>query len=102
MKICDGLDVDDERLADICRRFHITELSVFGSALRDDFGPESDVDCLYVGDPHRSGEPWAIVAFERALADLLGREVDVVEKAGVHWYIRDRVFVEAKPIYVAA
>ena len=101
MRIREDLEIDNERLADICRRYHITELAVFGSVLTDDFGPDSDVDVLYLGEPHRSGEPWALGGLVNALEELFGRRVDLVWKGGVHWYVRDRVLAEARPVYAA-
>ena len=101
MRIREGLEIDEERLAEICRRFHIRELSLFGSVLRDDFGPDSDVDVLYEGDIHLSPVPWAIVAFARELEEMFGRRVDVVGKNSIHWFIRDRVLDEARPMYAA-
>ncbi len=99
MKLREGLDVDDERLADICRRYHVHELALFGSVLRDDFGPDSDVDLLYVIDP-----PIGLFAFgdlNEELEALIGRKVDLVPKKYLHWYIRDRVLAEARPVYAA-
>ena len=99
MKLREGLEVDDERLADICRRYHVHELALFGSVLRDDFGPDSDVDLLYVIDP-----PIGLFAFgdlNEELEALIGRKVDLVPKKYLHWYIRDRVLAEARPVYAA-
>ena len=101
MKIREGIEIDDERLADMCRRHHVTELLVFGSALRDDFGPDSDIDVLvtFADGVH---VPWGGVAFMQELEVALGRKVDMVHKAGLHWYIRDRVLAEARPMPVTA
>lgn len=99
MKLREGLEIDDERLADICRRYHVHELALFGSVLRDDFGPDSDVDLLYVIDP-----PIGLFAFgdlNEELEALIGRKVDLVPKKYLHWYIRDRVLAEARPVYAA-
>ena len=83
MKIRDGLDIDGERLADICRRWHITELSLFGSVFRDDFGPESDIDLLY--------------EFEAGH----GRPVDLVPKRFLSLALADVVVRQAEPLYAA-
>ena len=69
---------------------------IFGSAARGDAGPESDVDLLVDAGP-------ATTAFFPAglrvdLEDLLGRKVDVVTERALHWYIRDRILKEAKPL----
>ena len=101
MKIRDDLEIDDDRLAEICERYHITELSLFGSVLRDDFGPESDIDVLYLGEPERSDKPWALAALALELESVFGRTVDLVWRDGVHWYIRDRVLSEAKTVHAS-
>ena len=82
----------------ICRKYGVAELSVFGSAVRDDFGPESDVDFLYVLSPE-SMIGWEIVDFRDELADAVGREVDIVPKNYLHWVIRDRVLAEAEVVF---
>jgi predicted nucleotidyltransferase len=102
MKIREGLEIDDQRLADICRRYGIRELALFGSVLRDDFGAESDVDVL-IALPRPS--PIGLLDFVRCmheLQDLFGRSVDLVERDTVHWFIRDEVLKSARPVYVAA
>jgi predicted nucleotidyltransferase len=100
MRIREGLEIDDDRLADICRRHHVTELLVFGSALRDDFGPESDVDVLVTFE-EGAHVPWGGVDFMCELEEALGRKVDMVHKSGLHWYIRDRVLAEARLLHAA-
>jgi predicted nucleotidyltransferase len=94
-----------DRLADFCRRWQITELALFGSALRDDFRPESDVDVLvtFAADAH-----WSLidlVAMQEELRAMAGREVDLVERRAVEKsenYIRRRHILDsAEPIYVA-
>ena len=100
MKIRDGLEIDGERLADICRRWHITELSLFGSALRDDFGPESDIDLLYEFEAgHVPG--WEIVDLASELESVFGRPIDLVGRGSVHWLIRDEVLAQARLLHAA-
>jgi predicted nucleotidyltransferase len=73
-----ALDIPTERLADFCRRWKIEELSLFGSVLRDDFGPESDVDVLVEFLP---GAAYGIdehVAMVSELREMFGRPVDLV------------------------
>ncbi|HZW32700.1 MAG TPA: nucleotidyltransferase domain-containing protein [Isosphaeraceae bacterium] len=91
-----------EAIAALCERYHVEELSVFGSVLRDDFGPESDVDFLVVFKDDDHG-PWMgkLTGPETELSDLLGRRIDLVPKPLLKWVIRDRVLAEAEPIYVA-
>lgn len=90
------LGVDPEQIAAFCRKWQIRELSLFGSALREDFRPESDVDLLVVfEDPHRDFGPWAhdLIEMQEELKSLFGRDVDLVERSVVERsenYIRRR------------
>jgi predicted nucleotidyltransferase len=96
----DGRTIDAERLADLCRRFGVAELAVFGSALRGDARLDSDVDLLYVLSPGvRLG--FGIDRLEDELADLFGRNVDLVSKKSLHRLLRDEVLAEARTLYAA-
>jgi uncharacterized protein len=97
-----GITLPMDLIADLCRKYAVTELSVFGSLLRDDFGLESDIDFLAVFD-HDDYGPWMskLTGLETELSELLGRKVDLVPKPLLKWVIRDRVLAEAQPIYVA-
>lgn len=98
MRIRAGLEIDGDRLADICERWHVTELSLFGSVLRDDFGSDSDIDLLYeFEDGHTPG--WAIVDLAAELEALFGRRVDLVGRRSVHWLIRDEVLTQARSLH---
>ncbi|MGI8684295.1 MAG: nucleotidyltransferase family protein [Acidimicrobiales bacterium] len=101
MKIRDGLEVDDERLAELCRRHDVVELAVFGSVLRDDFHADSDVDVL-VTFAASATPAWGGARFAIDLEQLLGRRVDLGERSALHWVIRSEVLTEAKVLYVAA
>jgi predicted nucleotidyltransferase len=90
-----------ERLSDICRRYHVTELSLFGSVLRDDFGPDSDVDMLVVFDPAAGIGLFELVAMQEELSALFGRAVDLLSKRGLHPVIRDDVLASSEVIYAA-
>ena len=96
-----GIEVSQEKLAEFCRRHHITELSLFGSFLRDDFGPQSDIDVLVQFEPgHVPG--LALIRIEDELSGLLGgRKVDLVIKDALNRRIRKYVLDEAEPQYVA-
>jgi uncharacterized protein len=96
-----SIDLPLEQIAEICRRYGVTELAIFGSAVRDDFGPDSDVDFLYVLSED-STIGWEIVDFQDALQDAVGRDVDIVPKNYLHWVIRDRVLAEVELVYAAA
>lgn len=95
-----------EAIAELCRRYDVTELAVFGSYLTDRFGPESDIDFLAVFRDNDVG-PWMskLQDLEEALATLLGRRVDVVTRRGIEKsrnpYIRDAILKSAKVVYVS-
>ena len=69
---------------------------IFGSVVRDDATPSSDIDFLVDLEPDRS--LFDLGGLLMDLQNLLGREVDVVTEKGLHWYIRDRVLAEAQPL----
>jgi predicted nucleotidyltransferase len=80
----------------------VTELALFGSALRDDFGPESDVDLLVTFDP---GAPWSLfdlVEMREELAEVFGREVDLVEKKALRNPFRRRAILDSSRTLYAA
>jgi len=85
-------------LTEFCRRNHITKLSLFGSALRDDFRPDSDIDVLVEFEPgHVPG--FAIVAMQNELSRLAGRKVDLRTPRDLSRYFREQVIREAKVRY---
>ena len=99
------IKLDREKIAAFCQRWKITELSLFGSVLRDDFGPESDVDLLVNFAPEAKWSLLDLVHMERELKEICGREVDLVEREAVERsdnYIRRRYILSAvEPVYVA-
>ena len=96
------LVVDRTAIMAFCQRHHITRLALFGSALRDDFGPDSDVDVLVeFQQGHVPGLEF--VSIERELSGLLqDRRVDLVTPKFLNARIREQVLREAEPLYVAA
>lgn len=93
------ISLDRDRIADFCRRHHICKLAFFGSVLRDDFGPESDVDVLVEFQPgHVPG--LAFLSMEEELSRILGRKVDLNTPGFLSPYFRDQVFSEAAVQYV--
>ncbi len=95
------LSIDSARLADFCRRHHINKLALFGSVLRDDFGPDSDVDVLVEFDPaHVPG--LAFLSMETELSEILGRKVDLNTPGFLSPYFRDQVLAEAEIQYAQA
>jgi len=91
--------VDDAKLAEFCRKHHIRKLSIFGSAVRDDFGPDSDVDVLVeFARGHTPG--LSIVDVEDELSRLLGgRRVDLANPKYLNRRLKDRVLAEAEVQY---
>jgi predicted nucleotidyltransferase len=71
------------RVEELCRRWNIVELAVFGSLLRDDFGPESDIDLLIDFSPEAHIGLFGLSRLQQELEDLLGRRVDVVTRSGI-------------------
>lgn len=94
-------NVDAERLAEVCRRWGIRELAIFGSALREDFGPDSDVDLLVDFEPGTI-LGFRIFALERELSHLFsGRRIDLVPRKFLHPRLRQRILAEAQTQYAA-
>ena len=93
--------VDRDRIAEFCRRNHIRRLSLFGSVLRDDFTPESDVDVLVEFEPgHAVG--FRIIEMERELSQMFGgRRADIVSEKFLNHRIRDRVLDEAEVLFMS-
>ncbi len=78
-----AIELDREAIADFCRRWKITEFSVFGSVLRDDFGADSDLDVLVDFVPGQDIGLWDLSRMERELSELVGRPVDLLTRGGV-------------------
>jgi len=92
-------------LAAFCERWHISEMALFGSVLRDDFGPESDIDVLVTFHPEAAHGFIAFMTIQEELAQLLGREVDLHGRAGVERsrnYIRRRAILDSAEVIYAA
>jgi predicted nucleotidyltransferase len=96
----DGRPVDQTRLAEVCRRYGVAELAVFGSAARGETTPESDVDVLYVLAPGAK-LGFGINRLEDELSELFGRPVDLVAKKALHRLLRDEVTAQARTLYAA-
>ncbi len=100
-----SVPIDREKIAEFCRRWKITELALFGSALRDDFRPGSDIDLLVTFAP---GAEWSLfdhVAMEEELSVILGRKVDLVSRPTIerssNWIRRKAILESAKRFYAA-
>ena len=97
--------VPRDRLADLCRRWKIAELSFFGSVLREDFRPDSDVDVLVTFAPDAAWSLFDHVAMKDELAELLGRNVDLVSRRAIERsnnpFRRREILQSARVVYAA-
>lgn len=91
-----------DRISDFCRQHGIRRLALFGSALRDDFGPTSDIDVLIEFDASVRIGLFGFQGLENELGDLLGRKVDLNTAGFLSKYFREDVLREARNVYVAA
>ena len=95
------IEIPREKLAEFCQRYHIRKLAFFGSVLRDDFSPNSDVDVLVEFEPgHVPG--LGFFAMQDELSKILGRKVDLNTAGFISKYFRDEVLRESSVEYVAA
>jgi predicted nucleotidyltransferase len=96
------IDIPRERIAEFCRRHHIRQLSLFGSVLRDDFGPESDVDVLVAFEHGTRVGLLRLAGLELELGTIIGRKVDMNTQGFLSKYYRDQILEEAEVQYDAA
>ncbi len=95
-----SIEIPKKKLADFCRRNHIRRLALFGSALRDDFRPDSDVDVLVEFDLRHVPGLFRFARMERELSELLGgRKVDLRTPEDLSRYFRDEVTASAQVQY---
>jgi predicted nucleotidyltransferase len=95
-----GLNVDLGLIAEICRRYGVARLEVFGSVNRGDEHAESDIDVLYELVPGaRLG--WEVETLADEFAGVLGRPVDLVSRRALHERLRESVLAEARVLYAA-
>jgi len=100
-----NIQLPDDKLVEFCQRWKVSEFALFGSVLRDDFRPDSDIDVLFTfaSDAKRGLMTLAKMKYE--LEDLLGREVDLVSKYAIetshNWIRRNEILGTAQVIYVA-
>lgn len=97
-----AIAVDKTRIAEFCRKWRVRELAIFGSALRDDFGPESDVDVLVELE---EDAPWSLFDWVDMIDELKAifeREVDLVEKGAIRNPFRRRNILRTHEVVYAA
>ena len=100
------IDLPLEKIAEFCRKWKIVELSIFGSALRGDFGPDSDLDFLFTLAADAKVTLWDLPAMEDELTTLLGRRAELISRSGIersrNWIRRREILQAAETIYRAA
>jgi predicted nucleotidyltransferase len=102
------IELPQKEIAEFCRRWGLVRLELFGSVLRDDFRPDSDIDLLYTPGPSfhrdRAYGPWLSDNMADELSALLGRKVDLIERGKMerhrNWIRREHALSSAVPIYV--
>jgi len=99
------IPLNQEKIAEFCKKWKITEFALFGSVLREDFRPDSDVDVLV---SFASDARWSLfdhIDIEEELSLMLGRNVDLVSRRAIerseNWIRRKAILTSAEPIYVA-
>jgi predicted nucleotidyltransferase len=99
------IEISYEALARFCEKWNVIELAVFGSVLRDDFRPESDIDVLVTFAPEAKRGLFVLADMQQELSALLGREVDLGTRDGVEQdanpYRRKGILQSAEVIYAA-
>ena len=96
-----NISVDNERLETFCRDNGILRLALFGSVLRADFRPDSDVDVLVVFEPDREPGFLRLSAMERELSGIFGRHVDLRTQEDLSRLFREEVVASSKVLYAA-
>jgi len=96
-----GISIPQEAVADFCRRHHVKRLSLFGSILRDDFSPQSDIDVLVEFLPGQTPGMFGFGQMILELSDMLGRRVDLRTPDDLSRYFRREVVRHAKLLHAA-
>lgn len=95
------LAINKDKLAEFCKKYHIQRLAIFGSVLRNDFGPESDIDVLVDFEPGRTPGFFKLFDMEDELSSIFGgRKVDLRTPQDLSQYFRDKVVENAEVQYV--
>ena len=96
------IDLPLDRIAAFCERWKITEFALFGSVLREDFRPDSDVDVLVSFQPRAPWSLWDLVEMQEELGAIFGRPVDLIEKEGLrNPYRRHEILSTRRVVYAA-
>jgi predicted nucleotidyltransferase len=95
------IQVDQKQIAEFCQRHHVRKLAFFGSVLRDDFRPDSDVDVLIEFEENREPGLFRLGQMTRELSDVLGHRVDLRTPEDLSQRFRDDVIASAEVEYAA-
>ncbi len=98
------IEVPQDKVADFCRRWKISEFALFGSVLRDDFRPDSDIDVLVTFASDARWGLFALYEMEQELKKIFGREVDLVSRRGIEAsrnYIRRKAILRSAEVVYA-
>lgn len=95
------IDVPQDAIEAFCRKWQIRESALFGSVLRDDFHPESDVDVLVTFEPDSPWSLWDLIDMREELRELFGRGVDLVEKESLVNPFRRRAILSSQQVIYA-
>jgi hypothetical protein len=101
MALISGIQFPIDRIADVCRRYGVKELAVFGSAVRGELRPDSDIDILVEFQSDTRIGLLGFTSLSEELESLVGRKVDLVTKQGLKPLVRPRVLSEAQLVYAA-
>ncbi len=94
-----AIDIPKAEIAAFCQRHHIRRLALFGSVLREDFGPDSDVDVLVEFEPEARVGYFTLVTIQYELAEMIGHDVDLLTPGALHPRFRHKVMAGAQIIY---
>ena len=98
-----GIDLDSQAIRNFCRKWKIKELSVFGSILREDFRPESDIDFLVTYDRNATWDLYDAQLIREELAGVVGRSVDLISRSAIersdNRFVKKEVLSTAESVY---
>ena len=97
-----SIGIPKDKIEDFCRRWKITEFALFGSVIRDDFRPDSDIDVLVTFEPNAGHTLFDLVHMENELKEMFGRHVDLVERGGLRNPFRRREILSTMEVIYAS
>ena len=100
MTLAAGIEVPEEKIAEICRRYQVREMAVFGSAARGELRADSDIDVLVEFIPEAT-VGWDFFRLEEELSELFGRRVDLGTKRSLKPWVKRNALRDARVIYAA-